>query len=68
MTAFSKNDPQVVVIGSMTLFFNAIVFIGLGYQTVYSTLDGLILTQPLADVCSIIMVYVLSKRQKIMPN
>jgi Na+-driven multidrug efflux pump len=96
LAAFSKNDPSVVAIGSRTLILNAGIFIGFGFQAVYSTyflalgmakegalisigrqgaffipivflcsaifgLNGIIAAQPLADLCSFILVVILSK-------
>lgn len=94
MQAFSKEDAMVISIGSKALIVNGIVFLGLGFQVVYSSmflalgrakeggmisvgrqgaffiplifiltllfhLNGLILAQPVADLCSITMVFIL---------
>ncbi len=94
MHAFSKDDVMVIHTGSKALIVNGIVFLGLGFQVVYSSmflalgrakeggmisvgrqgaffipliflltalfhLNGLILAQPVADLCSIIMVFIL---------
>lgn len=94
MHAFSKDDAMVIHTGSKALIVNGIVFLGSGFQVVYSSmflalgrvkeggmisvgrqgaffipliflltalfhLNGLILAQPAADLCSIIMVFIL---------
>lgn len=99
MQAFSKDDLMVVEVGSKILVANALVFIGMAYQTVYGTrflalgkakqggmislgrqgiffiplvfllnamlhLNGLILAQPLADICSILMVIIMVQSDK----
>lgn len=95
--AFNANDSEVVVIGSKALIFNAITFLAVGFQIVYSTkfmglgkgiegglislgrqgfffipiiyimtafmgLDGLIVSQPIADVLSMALVCILAFR------
>jgi len=100
MQAFSKNDTEVLQIGTKALFYNAITFITMGYQTVFSFkfmglgkakeggmislgrqgiffipivlilsyafgLNGVILSQPLADICSLILVYALAHKSDV---
>lgn len=91
---FSNNDAEVLQIGAKSLVVNAITFMTMGYQTVFSFqfmglgkakeggmismgrqgvffipiifilaytmgLNGVILAQPIADICSLILVLLL---------
>lgn len=99
ISAFSKNDIEVVSLGTKALVLNAIVFCGFGFQVVYSNmflalgkakegglisigrqglffipaifilaaifhLNGVIAAQPVADICSFILVIVLIRKPK----
>lgn len=96
---FSKEDEDVIKVGTKILIVNAITFLGMGYQTVHSFrfmglgkakegglisigrqgiffipiilvltytmgLNGIILSQPLADICSMFLVFMLVKGNK----
>ena len=96
---FSKNDVEVMTVGTKALIVNAITFMGMGYQTVNSFrfmglgrakeggmislgrqgvffipiililshtmgINGIILAQPLADICSLVLVFFLTKTNR----